>query len=133
RTRRTETPHEPGPTRRRPPRPAGTHPLRRPRPGRSPPRILRLPPLRALAPHHLVPRGRPRGPAPGARGGRLREPGAAPAAAHPSPLRPRRRLHHRAVLRDAARPGPPRRDPRGLRGPAAGRGGPRTAGRAAPG
>ena len=65
------------------------------------------------------PRGRPRHAARGPRGRRLRQPGAAEAAARAPHLRARRRARHRPRLRRLPRPGPARRRARRLRRPPA--------------
>ena len=64
--------------------------------------------------------GRVRPAACGRRARRLRQPGAARAAARARPARPRRRVRHRARLRDAARSRDVRRGARRVRRPAAG-------------
>src|SRR5699024_124477 len=106
---------------RRRPRPGpgwpGPAALGLPRPGRPAPRLVVLTPLGTFPADDLLPAGGLRGPAHRSRGRCLRQPGPVRPAAPPSRLRTRRRLHHGAVLRVAAGPGPSRRDHRGLRRP----------------
>src|SRR5699024_2978899 len=102
-------------------------------PGRPAPRLVVLTPLGTFPADDLLPAGGLRGPAHRSRGRCLRQPGPVRPAAPPSRLRTRRRLHHGAVLRVAAGPGPSRRDHRGLRRPRPARYRTRAAGRDAAG